>query len=80
MKDGNLEDVYKRLRGILYEFNRGSPTIQSATIRELKHIHNCFAVLCDLCAEAGTLIDANPGHINNVATLITGPNQARTWP
>ena len=34
------------------------------TLANLKRVHNAIAVLAQLCSEMGTLIDANPGHIN----------------
>jgi hypothetical protein len=79
-KDGNLEDAYRRLRQVIYDFNHGSPTPPGTTIASLKRVHNAFATLTQLCAEMGTLIDANPGHINPSATGIGGSANKRTWP
>jgi hypothetical protein len=80
VKDGNFDQVYRRLRAIAYDFNRGSPVPHAATVTNLKRVHNVFAVLAQLCAEIGTLIDANPGHITAVQTGIGGIAQKRTWP
>ena len=37
-------------------------------------------MLTQLCAEMGTLIDANPGHFTNVPTGIGGQKTVRQWP
>jgi hypothetical protein len=80
-KDGNLEDVYRQLRQLIYQWNHGSPVAPGQTVTRLKRIHNSFALLAQLCSEMGTLIDANPGHINNAGpTGIGDAVYQRTWP
>ena len=79
-KDGNFEDVYRRLRALIYDFNHGSPVRHAAMLTNLKRVHNVFAVLAQLCTEMGTLIDANAGHINYSQTGIGCSGQKRTWP
>ncbi len=80
VKDGNLQDVYRRLRQLIYEWNHGSPIPSAQAIANLKRVHNAFVVLAQLCSEMGTLIDANPGHINVSRTGIGNAVSARTWP
>ena len=79
-KDGNLEDVYRRLRQLIYDWNHGSPVPPGQTLFNLKRVHNAVAVLAQLCSEMGTLIDANPGHIHYNQTGIGGSGYKRTWP
>jgi hypothetical protein len=80
VKDGKFEDVYRRLRQLIYEFNHGSPVPPGQAIVNLKRVHNAIAVLAQLCSEMGTLIDANPGHINGTPLGIGDANYLRTWP
>ena len=70
VKDGNLEDVYRRLRQIVYEFNHGSPIATAQQIALLKRVHLVFATLAQLGAEIGALIDANPGHLSGVRMVL----------
>jgi hypothetical protein len=79
-KDGNLEDVYRRLRQVIYDWNHGSPVPPGQTLFNLKRIHNVFSTLAQLCTEMGTLIDTNPGHINPVVTGVGNAGSKRTWP
>ena len=79
-KDGNLDDVYRRLRQLIYEWNLGSPVPPGQTLSSLKRIHNAVAVLAQLCLEMGTLIDANPGHFTVSRTGIGDAAYKRTWP
>jgi hypothetical protein len=79
-KDGNLEDVYRRLRQIVSEWNHGAPVPPAQTLASLKRVHNAIAVLAQLCSEIGTLIDANPGHINVVRAGIGDAVYQRSWP
>jgi hypothetical protein len=80
VKDGNFIDVYRRLRALIYDFNRGSPSPHAVVLANLKRVHNVFAVLAQLCAEMGALIDANPGHLTSTQTGIGTAAQKRTWP
>jgi hypothetical protein len=80
VKNGNLEDVYRRLRQIIYDWNHGSPVPSGQTLVNLKRTHNTFALLAQLCAEIGTLIDANPGHIKFNLTGIGNAGSKRSWP
>jgi hypothetical protein len=79
-KDGNLEDVYRRLRQIVYDFNRGSPAVHANCLLNFKRVHNAFVILAQLCSEMGTLIEANPGHIKFAQTGIGDSSSRRTWP
>jgi hypothetical protein len=79
-KDGNLEDVYRFLRGVITRFNQGEPVNWQGEVQKLRHAHTVFAMLATLCAEAGTLIDANPGTLTTAATGIGNRKAVRTWP
>jgi hypothetical protein len=79
-KDGNLEDVYRRLRQVVYDFNHGSPVVHANCLFNFKRVHNALALLTQLCSEMGTLIEANPGHINSSQTGIGDSAYKRTWP
>jgi hypothetical protein len=72
--------LYRYLRTLIADFNRGDPVSFAAAIEKLRHVHVVFAMFNTLCSEAGTLIDANPGHF---AVSSVGPGLARTtrlWP
>jgi len=79
-KDGNLEDAYRSLRGIVEEFNSGQPSSFVAVVEKLRHAHVVFAALSTLCSEMGTLIDANAGTLGTAPTGIGGRKNVRTWP
>lgn len=79
-KDGELERVFERLRVLLTAFNRGDPTPHAAVIATFRQVHGALAILNELCAEVGALIDANPGHVANQTTGIGGQAPRRTWP
>jgi hypothetical protein len=79
-KDGNLEDVYRRLRQLVCDFNRGNPVIHANCLFNIKRVHNTFVMLGQLCAEMGALIEANPGHIKGVQKGIGDAVYKRTWP
>ncbi len=80
VKDGNLEDVYRRLRQVVYEFNYGSPLMHAQSIALLKRVHLVFATLAQLGAEIGALVDANPGHLSGTRNGIGNAVQKRSWP
>jgi hypothetical protein len=79
-KDGNLEDVYRRLRQLIHDWNLGSPVAPGQTLSNLKRVHNVIALLNQLCLEMGTLVDANPGHIKTTPSGIGNMTSKRTWP
>jgi hypothetical protein len=79
-KYGNFEDVYRRLRMLVYDFNHGSPVPHPDLLSRLQHVAFIFAMFHQLCIEIGTLIDANPGHINPVINTIGNAANKRTWP
>jgi hypothetical protein len=80
VKDGNLEDVYRRLRQVVYEFNHGSPLQHAQGVATLKRVHLVFAALAELCLETGLLVDANPGHFTASQTGIGEALLKRVWP
>jgi hypothetical protein len=80
VKNGNVDNVYRRLRQIIYDWNHGSPMPPAQALANLKRVHNALAVLAQLCTEMGTIIDANPGHINVSTTGIGNAGYKRTWP
>jgi hypothetical protein len=79
-KDGNLEDAYRSLRGVIEEFNSGQPSPFGSVVENLRHAHVVFAALSALCSEMGTLIDANAGTLHTATTGIGGQKIVRTWP
>jgi hypothetical protein len=80
VKDGNFENVYRRLRQVVYEFNHGSPMVHAQEIALLKRVHLVFAMLAQLCTEIGVLVDANPGHLSSTRNGIGDAMQNRSWP
>lgn len=77
---GRLQGVWDNLAGMLSQFNRGEPVAFSSVVTKVRDAHAVFAVLAQLCAEAGNLIDANPGRFTNVTTGIGGQKTVRKWP
>jgi hypothetical protein len=77
---GNLQAAYNYLRQVIADFNRGDPSTFGGVETKLRHAHTCFAMLATLCAEMGTLIDANAGTLGTAATGIGGRKGVRTWP
>lgn len=79
-KDGNLEDAYTYLRNAIGDFNRGEPIAFNGEVMKLRHAHVVFAMLATLCAEMGTLIDANAGTLGLSQNGIGNTKTKRTWP
>lgn len=77
---GRLQGVWDNLAGLITQFNRGEPVAFNNVVSKLRDAHTVFAALAELCAEVGTLIDANPGHFTNVTTGIGGQKTVRQWP
>jgi len=78
-KDGNLEEAYRYYARAITDFNQGEPMSFAGTIEKLHHAHTCFATLATMCAEAGVLIDANPGHFVATANPIGVTANRRQW-
>ncbi len=79
-KNGKLDDSFRRLRQLISDWNRGTPVAQTQTIANMKRLHNVFAVLNQLCAEMGVLVEANPGHLTSIKTGIGNAGSMRVWP
>lgn len=77
---GKFQAVYQFLGDLIDNFNRGEPMAFTGTVMKLRHAHTAYSLLATLCAEMGTLIDANPGTVNSVSTLVSGAKQKRSWP
>ncbi len=79
-KCNNLDRAYLWARRVIEEFNSGQPTTFPGTIEKLRKAHIVFASLATVCAEAGTLIDANAGTLNNSTNGIANATRLRNWP
>jgi hypothetical protein len=79
-KTGNLQDVYRLANSVVKNFGEGDPLGFPLAIAKLRDAHLVFALLAEACAEAGTLIDANPGTLATVATPIGNRKPVRTFP
>jgi hypothetical protein len=79
-EDGRPSRVYLDLREMVDQFLRGEPMTFSGATMKLRHAHTTFAMLSTLCAEIGTLFDANPGTLTTAATGIGGRKGVRTQP
>jgi hypothetical protein len=77
---GRLQGVWDNLAGLISQFNRGEPVSYSNVVVKLRDAHTVFALLTQICAEAGALVDANPGRFTNVSTGIGGQKTVRQWP
>lgn len=72
--------LYRYLRTLIDDFNRGDPATFAGVIEKLRNAHVVFAMLNTLCSEMGTLIDANAGTLRTASTGIGGQIGNRTWP
>jgi hypothetical protein len=72
--------LYRYLRTLVDDFNRGDPMAFPSAIQKLRHAHTAIAMLATTCSEAGTLLDANPGTLGTAATGIGNRIPVRTWP
>jgi hypothetical protein len=79
-KTGNLQDAYRMLREVVANFTRGEPVNWEGEMMKLRHAHTVFAALNTVCAEIGTLLDANPGTLATAATGIGNRKAVRTQP
>jgi hypothetical protein len=79
-KSGNLQRAWDFLHQQVTTFNRGDPANFQSVVTKFRDAHTVFALLAQLCSEAGALIDANPGHFSNVPTGIGGTKTQRSWP
>lgn len=77
---GHLQDVYVFLRGVITDFNRGDPASFNGVLTKLRHAGGAFAALAVLCAEMGTLIDANAGTLGRSVDQIGNAKTKRSWP
>lgn len=77
---GRLQGVWDNLARLIAQFNRGEPVSFNNLTAKLRDAHTVFAMLTQLCAEMGTLVNANPGHFTNVPTGIGGQKTLRQWP
>jgi hypothetical protein len=77
---GRLQTVWGKLSLLISQFNQGDPVPFSEAVAKLRDAHTVFAMLTQLCAEMGTLIDANPGHFTTGMTGIGGQQTGRQWP
>jgi hypothetical protein len=77
---GRLQAVWGNLAWLISQFNRGDPASFNDVVTKLRDAHTVFAILTQLCAEMGTLIDINPGHFTNVSTGVGGQRTVRQWP
>jgi hypothetical protein len=77
---GRLQVVWTNLAWLISQFNRGEPVSFGDAMTKLRDAHTVFALLTQLCAEMGTLIDANPGRFTKASTGIGGQRTVRQWP
>jgi hypothetical protein len=79
-KRGNLQPVYKNLATLVAEWNAGRGMPSAVTAAKLSDLHMVFMALSQLCGEAGTLMDANPGTLGKQPTALNVARDVRTWP
>ena len=79
-KTGQFQKVWTFLHQVISVFNQGEPASYQDIVMKLRDAHATFALLAQLCAEAGALIDANPGHLAMSSTGSSGTRTRRTWP
>lgn len=76
---GDLQHVWDGFERITDAFNRGEPIAFSSITGKIRDAHTVFAMLAQVCREAGELVDANPGHFTNVPTGIGARKTVRQW-
>ncbi len=72
--------LYRFLRTLVDDFNRGDPMTFAGVIEKLRQAHAVFAMFNRLCSEMGTLIDANAGTLGTRPTGTGVRIGNRTWP
>ena len=79
-RTGQFQKVWDILHQVISVFNQGEPATYRDIVVKLRDTHFIFVLMAQLCAEAGALIDANPGHFSTISTGIGGAKVRRTWP
>jgi hypothetical protein len=79
-KTNQFQKVWNYLHQVISIFNQGEPATYQDIAIKLRDAHTTFALMAQLCAEAGALIDANPGRFTTVSTGIGRTKTRRTWP
>lgn len=80
LEQNDAHKVWDHLRRAITNFNQGEPgTFQDLTIK-LRDAHVVFSMVATLCAEAGTLLDANAGTLRMAAQPGGNRMLRRTWP
>lgn len=79
-KSGDLQKVWDFLHLTVTNFCKGRPVAFNQSQKKLSDVAVVFAILNKMCSEAGTLVDANPGHFTSSATPIGSSETARVWP
>lgn len=77
---GQFEKVWNFIHQVETNFNQGEPAAFNSVVTKFRDVHTAFAMMATMCAEAGALLDANPGHLTTAATPIGGRASVRVWP
>ena len=79
---GNLQDVYNNAAITLNRWLRGDPISSQAIVSKMRHAHVAFATIAQAFADAGSLVDANPGTLRPSTSggVGTVPTVKRSWP
>jgi hypothetical protein len=80
LRSGHYQELFTFWRATIDNFNRGEPASFSEALLKLHDVHTVLAMLATLCAEAGVLIDANPGTLKSTVTPIGTIAVRRSWP
>jgi hypothetical protein len=74
--------VYNNAAITLNRWLRGDPMSSQAIVTKMRHAHVAFATIAQAFADAGSLVDANPGTLrpSTLGAVGSVPGVKRTWP
>ena len=79
VKNGRPDEITRLAHSAVSDFNEGDPVSFYDAELKLRAINVVFAMLTTLMAEAGVLMDANPGTLKTTVSPIGTPVVRRSW-
>lgn len=77
---GDLQKVFQFGLDVAKNWNSGNPMTFPSTIQKIRDAHSAISLISVALYFAGTIIDANPGHLTIAPDSIGNPNTVRVWP
>jgi hypothetical protein len=80
VKDGNFQQAFNQFSNLLKRFNSGDPIGYQELMNKSRDSQIVTAVIAQVFSESIALINANPGSIGSVPSILNAPSMVRTWP